>query len=53
MFEKGFLQDVRHNFWEILRMIFQTRSKTGNAYIISMRKWINFIRLIKCFREQE
>ena len=26
MFEKGFLQDVRHNLWEIAGMLFQTRS---------------------------
>ena len=26
MFEKGFLQDVRHNLWEIAGMIFQTGS---------------------------
>jgi hypothetical protein len=29
VFEKGFLQDVRHNLWEIAGMIFQTRSKTS------------------------
>ena len=27
MFEKGFLQDVRHNLWEIAGMIFQTGSR--------------------------
>ena len=27
MFEKGFLQDVRHTLWEIAGMIFQTGSR--------------------------
>ena len=32
MFEKGFLQDVRHNLWEIAGMIFHTRSNIFSAY---------------------
>ena len=35
MFEKGFLQDVRHNLWDvqIAGMIFQTRSKARGCGI--------------------
>ena len=44
MFEKGFLQDVRHNLWDvqIAGMIFQTRSKAERKCQMKAKHHTNF-----------